>query len=84
MKTKRIIKLEDENIEKIEKSFIPSTFGEFKNNKYYTLPSLIRKYQGFIPSALPIENNNFKGEPIFMKKDISELHTIERWRKYAR
>eukprot|EP00347_Sterkiella_histriomuscorum_P000058 403377346 len=72
------------SIETLEQSFIPSTTNEFKNNKYYTLPSLIRKYQGFLPNAVPLDDKTFKGEPIFLRKDISELHTVERWRKYAR
>ena len=42
--TKRIVKLEQEDIESAEMSFIPTTLSEFKNNTYYTLPTLIKKY----------------------------------------
>ncbi len=61
---------------------IPATFNEFKNNKYYTLASSVKKYQGFLPTARPIEGLEFKGEPVYLRKDITELHTIERWRKH--
>ncbi|CDW80898.1 dna repair protein rad4 containing protein [Stylonychia lemnae] len=83
-KVKGIIQLEQEQIEQTEMNFIPSTTNEFKNNKYYTLPSIIKKYQGFLPQAQPLPDKNFKGEPIFLKKDVSELHTVERWRRHAR
>ncbi len=65
-------------------SYGPQTMGEFKNNKFFTLESTIKKYQGFMPSAKPIEDQTFKGEPIYLKKDLSELHTSERWRKHGR
>ena len=82
--TKRIVKLEQEDIESAEMSFIPTTLSEFKNNTYYTLPSLIKKYQGFLPASKALENKTFKGEPIYLKKDLTELHTRERWRKHGR
>ena len=53
--------------------------NEFKNNKYYILPSLVRKYHGFLPAAQPLPGKQINGEPIFYKKDVSELHTKERW-----
>lgn len=43
-KTKQIIKLEDRTIEAMEMQQIPSTVAEFKNNKYYTVPSMVKKY----------------------------------------
>ena len=58
--------------------------AEFKNSKYYVLPSLIRKYQGFVPSAQPIEGKLFRGEPIYLRRDLTELHTRERWMKHGR
>jgi hypothetical protein len=45
------VKFEEKKIESLEMSFIPITLNEFKNNKYYTLPSITRKYQGFLPQA---------------------------------
>jgi len=43
--------LEEQSLEQIEMSQVPQTISEFKGNKYYTLPSLIKKYQGFTPNA---------------------------------
>lgn len=65
---------------------IPTTLNEFKNSKYYTIPSCIRKYQGLLPNAKPLDEGkiNYKGEMIYMKTDITELHTQERWRKHQR
>ena len=58
--------------------------AEFRGNRYYTLPSLIKKYQGFLPNAQPLQEKSFKGEPIFLKRDLTELHTSERWLKLGR
>jgi hypothetical protein len=63
---------------------IPQSFNEFKNSKYYTLLSSIRKYQGILPSAQPLKDVEFKGEKIYLRTDITELHTKERWRKHQR
>jgi hypothetical protein len=35
----------------LEMSVIPSTLAEFKNSKFFTLPSILKKYQGFSPCA---------------------------------
>ena len=76
--------MEEKFLEKLEMQFIPSTTNEFKYNKYYTVPSLIKKYEGFLPNAQPLEGKFFKGEPIFYKKDLSELHTLDRWKRHNR
>ena len=63
---------------------IPSTFNEFKNSKYYALPSTIKKYQGFLPTAKPVANLKFKEEQVYLRQDLTELHTEERWKKHMR
>ena len=63
---------------------LPSTLNEFKNNKYYTLESSIKKYQGIMPSAKPLEGMDFKGDLVYLKKDLTELHTVERWKTHQR
>lgn len=74
-KTARIISREAKQIVETEMKLIPSTVNEFKNSKYYVLPSLIRKYQGFVPTAYTQEDLKFKGEQIYLKEDLTELHT---------
>ena len=44
----------------------------------------MRKYQGLIPGARPVEGLEFRGESVFLKKHVTELHTPERWLKYRR
>ncbi len=63
---------------------IPTTFNEFRNSKYYVLPSTIKKYQGFLPTAQPIPNIVFKTEQVYNRSDVTELHTEERWKKHSR
>ena len=83
-KLRRIISWENAQITAKEMKLIPSTFNEFKNNKYYVLPSTIKKYQGFIPNAVPVQNMIFKTEQVYHRSDVTELHTQERWKKHAR
>ncbi len=61
-KVRRIIYWENAQITAKEMKLIPTTFNEFKNNKYYVLPSTIKKYQGFLPTATPIPDMHFKTE----------------------
>ena len=44
----------------------------------------MRKYQGLIPGARPVEGLEFRGESVFLKKHVTELHTSERWLKHRR
>jgi hypothetical protein len=78
------VRQEDSEIERLEMRWVPETLNEFKNSKYYTLLSTIKKYQGILPGAKPLQVRDFKGEPIYLKKDLTELHTQERWRKHSR
>lgn len=78
-----IIDMEDKEIRQREMKLVPTTMNEFKNNKYYTLPSLLRKYQGFLPTAKPLDFTFGKqAEPVYLRTDVTELHTVERWRKH--
>lgn len=75
---------ENRKLESIEMTYVPNAVSEFKNSKYYTIPSVIKKYQGFMPNAEPLEDKTFRGEPIYHKSDLTELHTTERWKKHGR
>ena len=81
--TQELILREHKAMEKLEMSIIPETSKEFANSKYYCLDSSIRKYQGLLPHAKPLEQT-FKGEDIYLRKYVTELHTTERWLKYRR
>ena len=37
-----------------------------------------------MPKAEPLKDVLFKGEQVYLRKDITELHTAERWRKHQR
>jgi hypothetical protein len=82
-KTKRVTNIEERRIEAVEMQFIPQNMSEFRNSKYYIIPSQIKRYCGFLPNAKPIDKL-FNGEPIFLKRDQSELHSKDRWQKYSR
>lgn len=47
----KLIQYETQEIERLEMRWVPETLNEFKNSKYYTLVSTIKKYQGLLPSA---------------------------------
>jgi len=81
---KDVIDKEEEQIRKLEMAVIPESMQEFKSSKYFILPSMIRKYHGFLPNARPVTEKTFKGEQIFSKEEVTELHTKERWRKLQR
>jgi hypothetical protein len=48
---RQVIKEEDAKIKEMEMRLFPTNFNEFKASKYYLLPSMLKKYQGFLPSA---------------------------------
>lgn len=65
----------------LERRVIPETAQEFRNSAHYCILSQLKKYQGLLPGAKPVANLEFKGEKVFLKKFVTELHTTERWLK---
>ena len=63
---------------------IPQTLREFRNSAHYFLASQLSKYQGFKPNTKPVPSQVFKGEPVYLRSCVVELHTPERWLKYRR
>ena len=68
----------------IFKSDIPTNYNEFRNSPYYILPSHLRKYQGFKPDVVPIEDMVFKEEPVYQRSEVVDLHTKTRWKTMGR
>lgn len=49
---------EQQNAAFLEMSMLPGGIQEFKNSQFYTLPSILKKYQGFCPGAQPLINGS--------------------------
>ena len=79
-----MIQREDKLREGIEKQVIPESYQEFRGSIYYCLLSQLRKYQGLVPKARPVPGVTFKDEEVFLRKHVTELHTIERWYTHRR
>jgi len=65
-----------------EKMSKPSTISAFKNHPTYVLKRHISKYQCVKPGSTFCGCHN--GEMYYNKKDITELHTIQKWRQLGR
>ena len=61
--------------ETLERKIVPETAKEFRNSLHYCLPSQLRKYQGIMPGAGPVAGLGLKGEKVYLRKHVSELHT---------
>ncbi len=72
---------EDESFTELEKKDIPLNPREFRYSRHYILPSMLRKYQAFLPQAKPLEIK-FHEELIYHKKDLCNLHSRARWRRF--
>jgi xeroderma pigmentosum group C-complementing protein len=59
---------------------IPSNYNEMRNSTFYIVPSMLKKYQGLKPGAIPV-GFKFKDEDVFKREDIVELHTKSKWLK---
>lgn len=57
-----LLQRQKKKIESLEKLVIPETLKEFRNSSYYCLPSQIKKYEGLLPKAKPIDGLLFKNE----------------------
>lgn len=62
-----------------EKMSKPSTISAFKNHPTYVLKRHISKYQCVKPGATFCGCHN--GEMYYNKEDITELHTVQKWRQ---
>ena len=72
---KEVILREQQKACLLEMSFIPTTIGEFKNSKHYTLPSILKKYQGLSPNAQPIIEGSTSDINLFLSYHISHMQT---------
>ena len=62
---------------------LPSTLSHFKSNPIYTLEGHLLKYQAIYPfDASPV--GSFRGDRVFLKVHVVELHTRENWLKEGR
>jgi len=77
-KWRKIHKIENELLITLQKKDVPQNFREFCVSKHYMLSSQLRKYEGFIPEAVPIDIK-CKDEFIYEKSAVQALHTKSRW-----
>lgn len=71
-----------QQVKQIEMKIVPQTAKEFRNSQYYCLPTQLRKYDGLKPGFQPLFD--WKGQPVYSREAVTELHTRERWLKYRR
>ena len=62
---------------------LPKSLPEFKDHPLYVLPKHLLKFQGIYPEkTIPI--SHFRNEKIFLRDNLSTLHSRQTWLKYAR
>lgn len=66
------------------KSQIPSTVAEFKKSAVYVLARDMGKFYALRPGAQPQGMHGKTNEPIYLRADLSLLHTAEKWRLQGR
>lgn len=71
-------------IEHIERLQIPQSVIEFRSSKYFTTESQMKKYSGLLPNAKPVSDAFFKKEPVYLKSDVTTLHSKDVWKRYGR
>ena len=76
-----------ENIEmehKVAKELksLPTTIDGFKNHKEFILKRHINKYQILLPGSAAVGVH--KGEPYYLRKDLRDIHTADRWKRLGR
>eukprot|EP00798_Chlamydomonas_sp_ICE-L_P030864 gene30864-35908_t len=60
----------------------PATIEGYKSSPVWTLKRHITKYQALRPGSRPAGMH--KGEAVFLRSDVSELHTADRWLREGR
>jgi len=65
-----------------ERAGLPTTIEGFKHHEQFVLKRHIGKYQVLAPGSQPVGMH--KGEPYYLKSNLSEVHTAERWKRVGR
>ncbi|KAI5702624.1 hypothetical protein M8J75_002241 [Diaphorina citri] len=75
---------EDEELERhLKDQPLPLSLSEYKNHPLYVLPKDLLKFQAIHPPDLePV--GYFRGEKVYPRSAVKELHTRETWLKEAR
>ncbi|KAK9496877.1 hypothetical protein O3M35_012904 [Rhynocoris fuscipes] len=82
-KTKRNEQEDEELRRKLEEMPMPTSISDFKNHPLYALKRHLLKFEAiYPPSAVPF--GQIKGEDIFARACVVELHTKEGWMKQAK
>uniref|UniRef100_A0A8C4Q883 Uncharacterized protein n=1 Tax=Eptatretus burgeri TaxID=7764 RepID=A0A8C4Q883_EPTBU len=69
--------------QKLYEEPIPTKIAAFKNHPLYVLPRHLLKFQAIYPlSAKPL--GNYRGEPIYARECVHNLHSEATWLKQAR
>ncbi|CAG8565605.1 3313_t:CDS:10 [Cetraspora pellucida] len=76
-------KIEDSNLHSMEISErIPTTIGHFINHPLYALERHTKKFEIIFPKTPII--GHIRGEPIYPRKNVKQLHTVETWLREGR
>ncbi|RIB13047.1 hypothetical protein C2G38_2199004 [Gigaspora rosea] len=76
-------KIEDSNLHSMEVSErIPTTISHFNNHPLYALERHLKKFEILFPKTPII--GNIRGEPIYPRKNVKQLHTVETWLREGR
>uniref|UniRef100_A0A8D8YT42 DNA repair protein complementing XP-C cells n=1 Tax=Cacopsylla melanoneura TaxID=428564 RepID=A0A8D8YT42_9HEMI len=62
---------------------LPLSLSEYKNHPFYVLPKDLLKFQAIHPPDIP-PLGYFRGEKVYPRSAVKELHTRETWLKEAR
>ncbi|CAG8449162.1 11518_t:CDS:10, partial [Dentiscutata heterogama] len=76
-------KIEDSSLHNMEISErIPTTISHFVNHPLYALERHLKKFEIIFPTTPII--GHIKGEPIYPRKNVKQLHTVETWLREGR
>ena len=82
---KAIVAQEERELEervKMENRTLPSSIEGFKRHPIFVLKRHIGKYQALKPESKIVGSH--RGEPYYMRKDIADIHTADRWKRLGR
>ncbi len=65
-----------------ETSALPTTIEGFKNHREFVLKRHINKYQVLVPGCTA--HGAHKGEPFYLRKNLRDIHTADRWKRLGR
>ncbi|KAJ3145272.1 hypothetical protein HDU86_001108 [Geranomyces michiganensis] len=63
---------------------MPKSLAGFKNHPLYALERHLLKYEAIYPIGPEHQVGVFKGEPVYKRSSVQELHTKEAWLKLGR